>query len=55
MHFPEMTLVFALFGGGAILGEAVGMDLSRTPFLVRLSVNLLYIGGCFALVHMVAP
>jgi hypothetical protein len=52
IRFPEMTLVFGLFGVGAIVSRATGIDLGRTPFLVRASVNLSYVVGCFELARL---
>jgi len=39
---------FSLLGIGVVLGRAVGMNLSGRPSLLRMSVNLTYVGGCLA-------
>jgi hypothetical protein len=45
---PGGTLVFVLFGLGAVLGEALGMDLSRRPVPARAAVNAAYLAACSA-------
>jgi len=45
---PGATIAFILFGRGAVLGDAVHMDLPRWPFLVRAGINLFYLAGCCA-------
>jgi D-alanyl-lipoteichoic acid acyltransferase DltB (MBOAT superfamily) len=45
---PGVTIAFTLFGLGAALSEALHMDLSRWPFLVRAGVNLSYLTACCA-------
>jgi hypothetical protein len=37
---PEMTLLFAVWGGEAVIGEALGLDLASRPYAVRASVNV---------------
>lgn len=39
---------FFLLGIGVVLGRAVGMDLSRQPWPIRVATNLAYIGTCLA-------
>ncbi len=39
---PGATIVFILFGLGAVLGEAFHMDLSRYPLLARAGFNIVY-------------
>jgi len=43
---PGATIVFILFGLGAVLGEAFHMDLSRYPLLARAGFNIVYLAGC---------
>jgi hypothetical protein len=43
--FPEMTLVFALFGIGAVASAALRMDISRCPLALRVGTNLAYVAG----------
>jgi hypothetical protein len=43
---PGATIAFTFFGLGAILSEASGMDLSRSPGPVRAATNVAYITGC---------
>lgn len=45
VHFPEMTLMFLLWGGGVVVSDALLMDLSGRPLLVRVGVNIAYIGA----------
>lgn len=44
---------FFLLGVGAVLGRAVGMDLSDYPWWVRASINLVYLVFCLALTLLV--
>ncbi len=37
---------FMLLGIGAVLGRAVGVDMAKRPFWVRVSVNLAYLVAC---------
>lgn len=50
---------FFLLGVGAVLGRALGMDLSNRPWWVRASINLAYLVFCLALAlalkHIVEP
>jgi len=50
IRFPEMTLVFALLGLGAVASEALHMDMSRWPFVARAGANIAYIVVCFFIV-----
>jgi hypothetical protein len=43
VRFPELTLLFAVFGLGALAGEAVRMDLSRSPVMIRAVANVAYL------------
>jgi hypothetical protein len=47
---PEMTLVFALLGLGALASDALHMDMSRWPFVARAGANIAYIVVCFLIV-----
>jgi hypothetical protein len=44
---PLITLWFLLLGAGVIISEALSMDLSRQSFIVRATVNVLYLAGSF--------
>lgn len=50
IRFPEMTLVFALLGLGALASDALRMDMSRWPFVARAGANIAYIVVCFLIV-----
>jgi D-alanyl-lipoteichoic acid acyltransferase DltB (MBOAT superfamily) len=50
---PGATITFVLFGLGAILSDALHMDLSAWPFAVRAGVNLAYVAGCVFLMLVV--
>jgi hypothetical protein len=50
IRFPEMTLVFALLGLGALASDALHMDMSRWPFVARAGANIAYIAVCFLIV-----
>lgn len=50
IRFPEMTLVFALLGLGALASDAFHMDMSRWPFVARAGANIAYIVVCFLIV-----
>ena len=39
---------FFLLGVGVVFGRAAGMDFSSRPWLVRASVNFIYLGACLA-------
>jgi hypothetical protein len=39
---------FFVLGVGVVFGRAVGMDFSSRPWLVRASVNFIYLGACLA-------
>lgn len=43
-----MTPWFLLLGIGAYVGRLTGMDLSRSPWPWRATINLTYLGGSFA-------
>jgi hypothetical protein len=45
VRFPEMTILFAVFGLGTVAGEALGMDLSRRPAAVRVAANVAYLAA----------
>jgi hypothetical protein len=49
VRFPEMTLLFALFGAGAIASEALRLDLSRYPFPVRALANAAWLLAAWAI------
>jgi hypothetical protein len=53
VRFPEMTLVFVLFGLGASGAKAVGMDIARQPFVARAAANVGYVVICFAAVQTI--
>jgi len=43
--FPEMTIMFLLWGGGVVVSDVSHMDLSNRPLLVGVGVNICYIGA----------
>ena len=45
---PGATIAFIMFGLGAVISEAVHMDLSTWPAAGRAVVNVGYIAGCTA-------
>lgn len=45
---PGATIAFILFGFGAIVGEALHMDLSRWPVGLRALANIAYLVICVA-------
>ena len=49
VRFPEMTLLFALFGAGAIASEALHIDTSRHPFAVRAPANAAWLLAAWAI------
>ena len=53
--FPEMTAIFALFGIGVVLSDALRVDLARYPFAVRALANAGCIAASVAIVHVLAP
>lgn len=53
--FPEVTAMFALFGVGAVLSDALRVDLARYPFAVRAFANASCIAASVAIVHALAP
>ena len=58
VYFPEMTLMFVLFGAGAVVSERVRMNLARSPLVLRLAVNVACLLLCWrlsALLAAVAP
>ena len=54
-RFPEMTAMFALFGVGVVLSDALRLDLAHYPFTVRAFVNAGCIAASVATVHVLAP
>lgn len=40
---PLMTVYFLFLGAGAIVGEALHMDLSRRPYVFRVAVHVIYL------------
>jgi len=50
---PGATIVFVLFGLGAILGEWLHMDISRWPPPARATINVAYLVGCVAVMLLV--
>jgi hypothetical protein len=55
VRFPEMTLLFVLFGAGVVLGEACRRDFSRCPFAVRALVNVAFLAGAWLVVRWIVP
>jgi hypothetical protein len=51
-RYPEMTVYFGLLGLVAVVGRAVGMNMRRLPFLVRVAVHVLYLVGCFLVLQI---
>jgi hypothetical protein len=52
LEFPEVTLLFAVFGALALLSEALGLDLSRFPPWVRAASNLGWLTTGYGLRHI---
>ncbi len=50
---PGATIAFMMFGLGAIASDAVHMDLSKWPIMVRAVVNVTYLVACVAAMLMV--
>lgn len=50
---PGGTIAFALFGAGAIVGEACRVDLSRQPAGIRAAVNVTYLSACTAMMLLI--
>ena len=46
---PLITVWFVLLAIGVIAGELLRVDLSRAPIAVRVTVNVVYLGGLFEL------
>jgi hypothetical protein len=44
---PLVTMWFVVLGAGAYASEALGMDLSRRPYMVRAGAQVLYLLGSF--------
>ncbi len=49
VRFPVFTLLFTIFGVASLVTRAVGEDLSRRSFSVRVAVNVVSLAVCFAL------
>lgn len=49
MPVPAVTILFAIFGAFALIGEALHINLSRRPAWVRAAANLCWLGAGFAL------
>jgi hypothetical protein len=45
-----MTLVFAVFGLGAVASTVLRMDISRWPLPIRIGTNLAYVAGSFVII-----
>jgi hypothetical protein len=54
VRFPEMTLMFVLFGAGAVLSERTRMNLARWPLAARMVVNVACLLFCWRVSALVA-
>jgi hypothetical protein len=50
---PEMSVVFLLFGGGVVLAEALRLDLSAQPLLVRVLTNATFLLAAWGVAHLI--
>jgi hypothetical protein len=51
---PLVTLWFVVLGGVAYVSDALRMDMSRRPYVVRAGVQLLYLVGSFEVARRLA-
>jgi hypothetical protein len=42
-RYPEMTVIFAVLGAGAVASDVAGIDLTNRPFLARAALNAAYL------------
>jgi hypothetical protein len=55
VRVPEMTILFAFFGGAVVLTNAVHLDLSRQPLLLRIAVNCSFVVIAWGVMRLVTP
>jgi hypothetical protein len=49
---PEMSLLFVLFGGGGVVSEALRLDFSRRPLIVRVLANSIFLVAAWGLTRV---
>jgi hypothetical protein len=52
VRFPEMSLLFALFGAEVVLADYLHLELSSRPLFVRLAVNGGWLLGAWAIARL---
>jgi hypothetical protein len=50
---PAVTLLFAIFGGMALVSEVRQLNLAGQPTWVRIAANLVWLGTGFELQHLI--